>query len=65
MSEANSSLLDSGHKSLDVPVIRDKKEWNNRLDVLRETINKFLYEIPEKEITNDYLFYDECGGQIL
>jgi hypothetical protein len=53
------------HKTLDVPVIRDKKEWNNRLDVLKETINKFLENIPEKEITNEFLFYDECVNQIL
>jgi len=47
------------HKTLDVPVIREPKEWKLRLDLLKETINKFLNRIPEKEVTNDYLFYDQ------
>ena len=46
------------HKALDVPMIRKQKEWASRLDVLKETINKWLNVIPEKEITNEYLFYD-------
>jgi hypothetical protein len=47
------------HKSLDVPVVRDKIEWNNRLQLLKTFINKWLNEIPIKEVTNEYLFYDE------
>ena len=41
------------HKALDVPVIRESNEWLGRLNILKETI-----EIPEKEMTNEYLFYD-------
>jgi hypothetical protein len=47
------------HKTLFVPVIRDKKEWNNRLELLKETIDKWLRKIPEKEISYEYLFYDK------
>jgi hypothetical protein len=39
-------------------IIRDQKEWASRLDVLKETINKHLITIPNKEITYEYLFYD-------
>ena len=46
------------HKALDVPVIRDSNEWVCRLNVLKKTIDKWLIKIPEKEITNEYLFYD-------
>ena len=46
------------HKKLDVPMIRDQKEWLGRLNLLKETINKHLITIPEKEITYEYLFYD-------
>lgn len=47
------------HKILDIPIIKDQKEWNNRLELLKETVNKFILTIPEKEITNEYLFYDK------
>ena len=46
------------HKILDVPVVREPKEWKLRLDLLKETINKYLENIPEKEVTNEFLFYD-------
>jgi hypothetical protein len=46
------------HKALDVPMIKDQKEWESRLYVLKGTINKWLNVIPEKEVTNEYLFYD-------
>mgnify|MGYP003402185235 CR=1 FL=1 len=46
------------HNTLGVPMIRDQKEWDSRLDVLKEIINKHLITIPNKEITNEYLFYD-------
>ena len=46
------------HKTLDVPVIRNPKEWEGRLNVLKETISHWLKEIPKKEITYEYLFYD-------
>jgi hypothetical protein len=47
------------HKALDVPVIRDSKEWTSRLNVLKETIHKWITEIPSKELTYEYLFYDK------
>ena len=46
------------HKKLDIPVIRNKKEWKSRLNMLKEIINKNLITIPEKEVTIEYLFYD-------
>lgn len=46
------------HKTLDVPMIRDKKEWISRLNLLKETINKHLINIQSKEITKEFLFYD-------
>ena len=47
------------HKTLDVPIVAVEKEWNHRLNILKKTINKWLNLIPEKEITNEYLFYDK------
>jgi len=58
----NSEKIPSGfkmHKTLDVPVIREPKEWQARLDLLKEYTNKHLITIPEKEVTNEYLFYDK------
>jgi hypothetical protein len=46
------------HKGLDVPIIREQKEWLNRLNILKETIEHWLNIIPNKEVTNEYLFYD-------
>ena len=46
------------HKTLDVPVIRDKKEWEDRLNVLKNVIDRWLIEIPEREVTIECLFYD-------
>ena len=46
------------HKALDVPVIRETKEWEGRLNVLKETIDHWLINIPNKEVTYEYLFYD-------
>lgn len=46
------------HKTLDVPMIRDSNEWSNRLNVLKDTINKWVINVPEKELTCEYLFYD-------
>ena len=41
-----------------VPIIRNKNEWENRLGLLKETMNYWLNVIPEKEITTEYLFYN-------
>ncbi len=46
------------HKTLDVPMIREQKEWSDRLNVLKETINKWIIDIPNRELTCEYLFYD-------
>ena len=46
------------HKILDVPMIRDQKEWILRLSLLKDTINKHLITIPNKEITYEFLFYN-------
>jgi hypothetical protein len=39
-------------------IIRDQKEFDYRLNVLKEYINKYLITIPEKDVTYEYLFYD-------
>ena len=60
VNDENKKILSSFkmHKKLDVPIIREPKEWLNRLSLLKDIINKWLSVIPEKEITNEYLFYD-------
>ena len=60
INEENKKVLSSFkmHKKLDVAIIRDLKEWENRLNILKETIQHWLINIPEKEITYEYLFYD-------
>ena len=45
-------------KKTGISIIRDQKEWKSRLDLLKETINKHLISIPQKEINYEYLFYD-------
>jgi hypothetical protein len=45
-------------KQTGIQVIRDEKAWNSRLNKLKETIQPFLTEIPEKEVTVIKLFYD-------
>jgi hypothetical protein len=47
------------HKIFDVPIIRELKEWKYRLNILKEIIGKHLQVIPEKEVTNEFLFYDK------
>jgi hypothetical protein len=36
-----------------------KKEWEKRINVLNENINKYIKEIPKKLVTIEYLFYNE------
>ena len=45
------------HKRLDIPV-KNEKELSLRLSKLQETMNQWLIQIPEREITYEYLFYD-------
>ena len=47
------------HKTLDIPAIRDKKEWTTRIDLLKQTIDFHLVNIPTKELTIEKLFYDD------
>jgi Holliday junction resolvasome RuvABC endonuclease subunit len=47
------------HSSLGVPFIRDKDEWNNRLQKLKDTLDYHLHNIPTKEVTVENLFYDQ------
>lgn len=47
------------HKQLDVPGIRDKTEWDNRLKCLKECIETGIRHIPEIEITTVHLFFDK------
>jgi hypothetical protein len=46
-------------KKTGISIIKTQKEWQNRLNLLKETINKSLIKIPEREITYEYLFYDK------
>jgi hypothetical protein len=59
----NKTILSSFkyHKTLQVPMIRESKEWNNRLELLKNKINYWLINIPKKEITNEHLFYDSSS----
>ncbi len=41
--------------------VLNEKEWKRRIDILEKVINENITEnIPEKEITEIKLFYDEC-----
>lgn len=46
------------HKKLDVPLIANTEDWENRLKVLGQRIQHYLANIPEKEVTEEHLFYD-------
>jgi hypothetical protein len=46
------------HKKSDVPIIRNKKEWNSRLFKLKKSIQYNIKNIPEKEVTIINLYYD-------
>ncbi len=39
--------------------INNKKAWNDRLAKLKQVVLNHIQNIPEKEITIDYLFYNE------
>ena len=47
------------HETLGVPIIADKKEWNMRMDVLTDIIEKHLNNIPTDPLTTEYVFYNE------
>lgn len=46
------------HKVLEVPVIRDHKEWESRLMALKEKIEFNLRNIPQKPVTIEHLYFD-------
>lgn len=41
-----------------IQIIKDFKEWNNRLNKLKEIVEYNIKNIPEKELTNEFLFCD-------
>jgi hypothetical protein len=45
-------------KQTGIQVISDEKEWNSRLNKLKETITENLHEIPGKLMSIIHLFYD-------
>ena len=47
------------HKTLGVPMIRDEIEWQSRLNILKTTIEKYINIKPIKEMTFEYLYYDD------
>lgn len=44
------------HKKLDVPMIRYQKAWKSRLSLLKDTINKNLITIHNKELHMNIYF---------
>jgi hypothetical protein len=40
----------------------NKNEWSDRIKLLIETIKKYLDRIPEKEVTIEYLYYDDSSN---
>lgn len=46
------------HKETSNLIIRNEKEWNNRLNELKKHIDYWLVNNPTNTITNKYLFYD-------
>jgi hypothetical protein len=46
------------HKTSGAPMIRNKKEWTERLTTLKTTIDKHLKTISEKAITIENLYFD-------
>jgi hypothetical protein len=46
-------------KKVEIPVLRDQKEWNIRLEELKKTIDENINNIPTKPITTCKLFYDD------
>lgn len=47
------------HKTSGVPIINDEIEWNKRLELLKITIDNYITNIPEKEVTIKQLYYDQ------
>ena len=45
------------HEQFGVPLINDKKDWENRLETFKKSIEKHIKTVPEETIF-EYLFYD-------
>ena len=45
------------HKVHGIPIIDERSNWANRLEKLKESVNKWLVNIPTKEVTTEFLFY--------
>ena len=41
-----------------LPSIKNKYDWGKRLEVLKETIERHIGNIPSQEVTIEHLFYD-------
>ena len=54
--EDGNSLFIDGKEQIKIRCIR---EFNNRINELRNTINKYITFIPEKSITVEYLYYNK------
>ena len=46
------------HKTTGVPMIADENKWTQRLETLKEKIQYYLDNIPNKEVTIENLYYD-------
>jgi hypothetical protein len=60
--DENGKVVDSCfkyHKTTGVCMIDDKVMWKNRLEALKEAIEKNINNIPTKEVTVEQLFYDK------
>ena len=59
--DKNNNKIDSCfnyHKITGVPIIANKKLWNQRLKTLKSKIQYYINNIPEKEVTIEKLYYN-------
>ena len=59
--DINNKKIDSCfvyHKKTNVPIIKNKLLWQQRLDTLKDKIQYYIDNIPTKEITIEQLYYD-------
>jgi hypothetical protein len=49
------------HKTHGIQIVKDTKQWNERLYTLKHCINKWINidGIPDKEVTNEFLYYNK------
>ena len=46
------------HKTLGVPMIKDQDAWQARIDAFVELVKHHMAHVPEKEVTEESMFYD-------